>query len=465
MINISKSFTASICALLVIPLVPSPALATSHGTNGRILYGENVDGYAQLITQEANGTDPLKITPDNNQIITSYAWSTDGKYVYYVKGGSADHSAIYMIDNDGSNETRISQYGVAGDIAASNDGTTIFYTNGCLGVLDISSGNNACIKNTYASNPVVSPDDNFLVYSDLGGVNILNIETNEATRLNITSGQAYPVSWSPDNTKIAFISVNQEGSYRRGYFMYFYETSTGKITPFDPAQTSRDNIYSAAFSPDGTSIVYQAVDSDNGVVSIKITHGLSYSVPTETISTNATWQGEIDWQALETGTTSSLPKRPSTIDVYRFYSPIVKRHLYTANEYEAEYIDQNMHGTWNFEGPSFSVREIEGCPTDHSVYRFYSQLLKTHMYTMDENEKSSIIKNFPQTVWQYEGIAYCADKTQTEGTIPVYRFYSATLKTHLYTVDENEKNEIIAKFPKDIWSYEGIAYYAYHANL
>ncbi len=34
-------------------------------------------------------------------------------------------------------------------------------------------------------------------------------------------------------------------------------------------------------------------------------------------------------------------------------------------------------------------------------------------------------------------------------------------QVHFYTMDENEKDTIIAVFPVDVWRYEGIAYYAY----
>ena len=42
----------------------------------------------------------------------------------------------------------------------------------------------------------------------------------------------------------------------------------------------------------------------------------------------------------------------------------------------------------------------------------------------------------------------------------MYRFYSEDLKVHLFTVDENEKNHLIDT-AGDVWRFEGIAYYAY----
>ena len=49
---------------------------------------------------------------------------------------------------------------------------------------------------------------------------------------------------------------------------------------------------------------------------------------------------------------------------------------------------------------------------------------------------------------------------QPAGTIPVYRFWSNTLGGHFYTIDEAEKDRLTKESPQ-VWSYEGVAWYAY----
>lgn len=172
---------------------------------------------------------------------------------------------------------------------------------------------------------------------------------------------------------------------------------------------------------------------------------------------NGTWSGTI-FTARECD--ASTPASASF--VYRFYSPSTKHHLYTADQNEVNYLRAYASNSWNYEGVSYDVDQTSACTTDRSVYRFYSEKLKTHLYTMDEYEKSQIIANYPETVWRYEGVAYCADKIQVNSAVkPVYRFYSEALKSHLFTNDEYEKNQIIANYPPEIWRYEGIAYFAY----
>ncbi|MDM8543794.1 hypothetical protein QUF90_22185 [Desulfococcaceae bacterium HSG9] len=152
---------------------------------------------------------------------------------------------------------------------------------------------------------------------------------------------------------------------------------------------------------------------------------------------------------------------PGTVPVYRFYSEILKKHFFTRDANEKDTIIATFPvDVWRYEGIAWYVYPDaqEGLLP---VYRFYSELLKSHFFTTDANEKDTLIATFTDDVWRYEGIAWYVHTNFQEGTLPVYRFYSDTLKSHFYTRDENEKNVIIATFPVDIWRYEGIAYYAY----
>jgi hypothetical protein len=65
-------------------------------------------------------------------------------------------------------------------------------------------------------------------------------------------------------------------------------------------------------------------------------------------------------------------------------------------------------------------------------------------------------------VWTYEGIAFYA---YPEGQQPgdaevVYRFWSPVLETHFYTIRESEKNKLVDNY-SHVWTYEGTAWYAY----
>ncbi|MDM8541065.1 M43 family zinc metalloprotease [Desulfococcaceae bacterium HSG9] len=164
---------------------------------------------------------------------------------------------------------------------------------------------------------------------------------------------------------------------------------------------------------------------------------------------------------------STLAETPSVVPsdgrttVYRFYSEQLLTHFYTIDENEKNSIIAAFpENVWRHEGGVWRVyaNPQEGCVP---LYRFYSEALKRHLFTIDENEKNTIIATFSSDIWRYEGIAWYVNPQQRDGSRPIYRFYSEQMKTHFYTFSETEKNSIISRFTEDIWQYEGIAYYAY----
>jgi hypothetical protein len=95
------------------------------------------------------------------------------------------------------------------------------------------------------------------------------------------------------------------------------------------------------------------------------------------------------------------------------------------------------------------------------VYRFWSAANSTHFYTSSESERDQIIRKYPTNIWQYEGERYRAFTTQVAGTVPLYRFWSPTLQGHFFTASEAEKNHVVAAYDDSIWTFEGVAYYVY----
>ncbi|MDM8541210.1 hypothetical protein QUF90_08985 [Desulfococcaceae bacterium HSG9] len=154
--------------------------------------------------------------------------------------------------------------------------------------------------------------------------------------------------------------------------------------------------------------------------------------------------------------------------LYRFYSPGLLKHLFTADENEKEYILANMADVWKLEDSPYSVflpwqynaaaQELKD--TLMAVHRFYNAALQTHLYTVDTNETAHLNAGAAETGWGAEGPVFYVPVGNPEGAIPVYRFYNKNLKVHLFTVDENEKTHLI-ETAGDVWRFEDVAYYAY----
>ncbi len=98
------------------------------------------------------------------------------------------------------------------------------------------------------------------------------------------------------------------------------------------------------------------------------------------------------------------------------------------------------------------------------VHRFWSPVLFNHFYTASETERRMLINNYPD-IWTYEGVAFYARAEADDlDASPVYRFWSPVLLSHFYTIDRAERDMLNRDYPS-IWVEEGIVFYAYTENL
>lgn len=95
------------------------------------------------------------------------------------------------------------------------------------------------------------------------------------------------------------------------------------------------------------------------------------------------------------------------------------------------------------------------------VYRFWSSTERSHFFTSSADERDYVIANYPDEVWNYEGVAFKAVSAGARGGVAVYRFWSDRYGGHFYTTNESERDLVIARYDDDVWRYEGIAFYAY----
>ena len=152
---------------------------------------------------------------------------------------------------------------------------------------------------------------------------------------------------------------------------------------------------------------------------------------------------------------------PSRLTVHRFWSPALSSHFYTAKETEKEKLETEYADVWQYEGIAYRALPNDSEPNSAPVYRFWSEVLGGHFYTMDELERDKLINKYPD-LWTYEEIAWYAfpPDQQPAGTLPVHRFWSDVLGSHFYTMNSAEKDKLLKEQP-DVWTYEGIEWYAY----
>jgi hypothetical protein len=150
--------------------------------------------------------------------------------------------------------------------------------------------------------------------------------------------------------------------------------------------------------------------------------------------------------------------------VHRFWSDKLQTHFYTISESEKAYVLATYANTWAYEGTVFQASELSGgtCASGLSpVYRFWSDPLQRHFYTISTTERDYVMANYPNTWNNYEGAVYCASTTPQVGTIPMYRFWSDSKSAHFYTVSSSERAFVSANWGAT-WNHdEGLVFYAF----
>jgi len=172
---------------------------------------------------------------------------------------------------------------------------------------------------------------------------------------------------------------------------------------------------------------------------------------------DTTYDGEGDVFVAKIGEVSG---DDGPLPVYRFWSPQNSRHFYTISQAEKDYVQATYPSSiWTYETVAYYAFADDTEAGLAPVYRFWSNALSAHFYTISEIERDYVIANLP--AWTYEGPAFYAypEGAQPVDASPVYRFWSDTLSTHFYTINEAEKDHVVANLPA--WEYETIAWYAY----
>ena len=91
------------------------------------------------------------------------------------------------------------------------------------------------------------------------------------------------------------------------------------------------------------------------------------------------------------------------------------------------------------------------------VHRFRAPAHGDECLTIDEGERNAILAVMKE--WEPAGIAYRAFARPVPGTAPLHRFYAHGRRSHFYTLDPLELDAFRA--PGFDWDYEGISHYVY----
>ena len=263
----------------------------------KIAYTTNVG----IKVMDADGSNKRRLTPNRPDLFYSDpTWSSDGTQLAFttqMEHYDLDSRDIYTMDVDGSNITNIIRSPGVGeaDIDISPDGSQM-----CL----------ERFRSLLSDIPGEGQSES--------GIYVVNIDGSNPTRLSLTDWTEHECAWSPDGTKIAY-SYTPPGSPGDGesppdvYIMN--ADGSGKIN------LTKNRAWGShpAWSPDGTKIAFMS-DRDSGDAGNGSTETYAdiYTMDADgsdvvrVTETPLVYKGQPDWQPLTPKSRSMTVHPPDT---------------------------------------------------------------------------------------------------------------------------------------------------------
>lgn len=206
---------------------PFPTDLTAAPKGGAVAWVLDQNGARNLWVAEAPDYKGRRLTnyrDDDGQEIAQIAWTPDGRSIVFVRGGD------FETFGDNPNPASLPQ-GVEQDIW----------------IAPVSGG--APRKITEGSQPAVSPTASQIAYLKKNEVWTIGLDENaKPTQLIHTKGQAGELRWSPDGSRLAFVTSRSDHS-----FVGVYNFSAKSLAYVD-ASVDRDS--NPVWSPDSKQLAF-----------------------------------------------------------------------------------------------------------------------------------------------------------------------------------------------------------------
>ncbi|MCC7262504.1 MAG: choice-of-anchor D domain-containing protein [Candidatus Latescibacteria bacterium] len=230
---------------------------------GRIVFASERDGNSEIYVMDPDGTNQTRLTT-NSTFECRAVWSPAGTQIAFeTNAGTGGDMEAYVMNADGSAQIALTT-GLANDdmVSWSPDGTHLVFVsdrdgNDEIYVMDAEGANptRLTFENEVDDSPKWSPDGSKIVFRsfrDGGAPEIYVMDADGSNQINLTGNPAHDGNpfWSPDGMRIGF------SSDRDGSLDIYVMNADGS----DPVRlTNNPGIeVGNSFSADGTKIVYQA---------------------------------------------------------------------------------------------------------------------------------------------------------------------------------------------------------------
>jgi hypothetical protein len=239
-------------------------------------------------------------------------------------------------------------------------------------------------------------------------------------------------------------------------------TPTNNFFPYsgnEPTGAAGNGVVATSAS---AGVAWTAVSNVSWLSIVTGTSGIGNGSVTFSVAANLTGAQRVGTLTIagQTFTVTQLGPPPVTgsVPIVEYRNSAQDDYFITADPAEQQALDvaAQAGAVWSRTGMSFNSGGTA------SVYRFIYRSptgVNTHFYTVNTNEQSGLLANFP--IWVLESpVAFylTAAPTQTcpAGTVPVYRAAQEQTGSHRFATSQSAINEVLARG----WTNEGVAFCA-----
>ncbi len=215
---------------------PFPGELTAAPSGAKVAWVFNARGVRNIWVAEAPDYQARRLTAygeDDGQAISGLAWTPDGGALVFVRGGGANRQGEYP--NPWSLPEGVVQQ---------------------IWVVDLAGGEPRLLAD--GSDPAVAPSGDVVAYRLRGEIWLVPLDSGVPAPLIKARGNSGSLRWSPDGSKLAFVSSRGDHG-----FVGVYDRASERVRWLDPGV---DRDANPAWSPDGGRIAFRRTPTTRGVL-------------------------------------------------------------------------------------------------------------------------------------------------------------------------------------------------------